>query len=60
MQHGGEQAKELQKRAVENSERVLDRILGNTAYGDSEPREGLASLEGEIIVKVPPGSQNRH
>ncbi|MFP8872658.1 MAG: hypothetical protein VCB43_15265 [Myxococcota bacterium] len=37
MQHDGEQAKELQKHAVENSERDLDRILGNTVYGDSEP-----------------------
>lgn len=38
----------------------LDRTLGNTAYGDSEPREGLASLEGEIIVRVPPGPQSCH
>jgi hypothetical protein len=60
MQHDGEQAKELQKHAVENSERDLDRILGNTAYGDSELRKGLASLDAEFMVKVPSGLQNRH
>ena len=60
MQHDGEQAKALQKHAVENSEQDLDRILDHTAYGDAEPREGLASLGAEFIVKVPPGLQNRH
>ncbi|HIM00020.1 MAG TPA: hypothetical protein EYG46_03375, partial [Myxococcales bacterium] len=51
--HDGEQAKKLLERAVANSGQDLDRILGDTAYGDSEPREDLASLVAKIIVKLP-------
>jgi hypothetical protein len=55
--HDGEQAKELLESAVENSGQELDRILGDTAYGGLETREELASLDAEIIVKVPPGTR---
>jgi len=55
--HDGEQAKELLERAVENTGQDLDRILGDTAYGGFETREELASLDAEIIVKVPPGTR---
>ena len=60
MQHVGEYSQGLAGACGRESGVDLDRILGNTAYGDSEPREGLASLGGgEIIVKVPPGPRNR-
>jgi len=55
--HDGEQAKELLESAVENTGQELDRILGDTAYGGLETREELASLDAEIIVKVPPGTR---
>jgi hypothetical protein len=55
--HDGERAKELLESAVENSGQELDRILGDTAYGGLETREELASLDAEIIVKVPPGTR---
>ena len=58
MQHVGEYSQGLAGACGRESGVDLDRILGNTAYGDSEPREGLASLEGEIIVKVAPGPRN--
>jgi len=51
--HDGQQAKELLEHAVSNSGQDLDRILGDTAYGDSESREDLASLVAKIIVKIP-------
>jgi hypothetical protein len=42
---------------VENTGQELDRILGDTAYGGFETREELASLDAEIVVKVPPGTR---
>lgn len=55
--HDGEQAKELLESAVENTGQDLDRILGDTAYGGFDTREELASLDAEIIVKVPTGTR---
>ncbi|MFQ5515519.1 MAG: transposase [Myxococcota bacterium] len=52
-----EGAKELVAEAVERSGQELERVLGDTAYGDSETRRELTSLGAEVIAKAPPGTR---
>jgi hypothetical protein len=52
-----EGAKGLLEEATQRSGQQLERILGDTAYGDTQTRAELSSLEAEIIVKAPPGKR---
>jgi hypothetical protein len=52
-----EGAKDLVAKAVERSGQELERVLGDTAYGDSKTRRELASLGAEVIAKAPPGTR---
>jgi hypothetical protein len=49
--------KDLVVEAAERSGQELERVLGDTAYGDSETRRELSALGAEVIAKAPPGTR---
>ena len=55
--HDKEGAKALVEEAAERSDRDLDEVLGDTAYGDLETRAELEGLGAEVVAKAPPGTR---
>jgi len=53
----GEGAPELVAEAAERAGGELKEVLGDTAYGGTETREGFEALGADAIVKVPPGAR---
>lgn len=55
--HDRQGAPELVEKAAERAEKDLGRVLGDTAYGDTEIRAKFEAAGAEVIAKVPPGTR---
>lgn len=55
--HDRQGAPELVQKAAERAEKDLGRVLGDTAYGDTEIRAKFEAAGAEVIAKVPPGTR---
>jgi hypothetical protein len=55
--HDRQGAPELVEKAAQRAEKDLGRVLGDTAYGDTEIRAKFEASGAEVIAKVPPGTR---
>ena len=53
----GEGAAELVEKAADRAGQKLTRVLGDTAYGNSQTRSRIESVGAELVAKVPPGTR---